>query len=323
MRHNARLLLFVTVFLVAALRPAVSAADPTTTWTQFPLGPFPLGTPTTLAMGAGSSVDVTVTTGGTHGVNASDADTLGIANTGLQYSHLRYLAIFNGGGSGSVPTRLTFTNIHVGASHQRGLLMVGAINGLSSPVTVSSSIAGRVQTWTIVGRPFDFGASNSFPVSWDASSGTINTSASIGIDSRCIVLDLGHLTSDGDIVIQLSQHLNDGIIYSFGEEQSATAGVPWQGNGGALALVPPNPNPVHEAADFAFTLPSSMRARIGVFDVTGRLLARLADGDFAAGEHRVRWNLLRSDGSQAPAGMCFVRMDTAAGSRVERFVVVR
>jgi hypothetical protein len=268
-------------------------------------------------------VRVTVSTGGTQGITTDNLGTLGSAETGLDYDHLRHLAIFNGGGTGSVATTLTFTNIQVGSSHLRGLLMVGAINATSSPVTVTSSVAGRVQTWTVVGTPFDLSPFNSFAVAWNPASGHITTEAASGNDSRCIVLDLGDLTTDGDVTISLSQHLNDGIVYAFGEELIGALDVPALPNGPTLGLAAPRPNPARDRVGVIFTLPERMRARIGVYDLAGRLLAQLADGEFTAGAHPIRWDMRGADGSAVPAGLCFLRMETAVGTRVQRVAVVR
>jgi len=323
MRHPVRFLDVAALVMAVLLSPTVSAASPSTYWAQFAVGPFPVNSPTTVSMAPGSTVRVNVTTGGSQGVNGADLDTIGIAATGLAYDQLDCLAIFNGGGTIAVQTTLRFTDIQVGAAHQRGLLMVGAINALSSPVTLSSTIAGRVQTWTVVGSPFDYTPSNSFPVSWNAGSGVITTAAASGNDSRCIVLDLGPLTSNGDITISVNQHLNDGIVFALGEELAGTLDVPGGPTRLGLDLAPPLPNPARGALALQFTLPAGQHVRIGAYDLAGRRIAEFADGDYRAGTHTLNLNLLGADGRALPAGLCFLRMETAAGSRVRRLAIVR
>jgi len=309
--------------LVLAAAPSVPAfAGPSTVWLNVPAGAFPVNTPVTLSTGGGTSAQVTVATGGSQGVGGGDLDTLGAAATALQYTDLYVVGIFNGGGSGTVPTSLTFSNIHTGVAHERGLLMVGAINGASSPVTVSSSVPGRVATWAVVGQPFAYGPQNSYPVTWDAASGTINTTASSGNDSRCIVLDVGDLGSDGVITISLSQNLNDGIIYALGEELLGPLDVPGTPAAAELALAAPRPNPVRDATELEFVTPAAGPARVEVYDVGGRRLAVLAAGTFAAGAHAVHWSLPSGAGRPAP-GVCFVRLETPAGTRLRRIVIAR
>jgi hypothetical protein len=312
--------------LAAALSLAVSAsaslAAPSTFWAQFPAGPFAVGVPATLTLADGSHVDLTVQTGGTQGVNGSDSDTLGSGATGLAYDHLYVLGIFNGGGSGTVPTTLTFSNVQVSASHRRGLLLVGAVNGQSSPVTVTSSVGGRVATWTVVGETFAFGPNNAFPIDWDPAAGQFRTNALSGNDSRCIVLDLGDLRTDGTITVSLQQYLADGIVYAFGEELSGSLGVPEPEAGTALRLAPPRPNPAREGVALEFALPAASHVRMAAFDLAGRRLAILANGEFGAGTHDVPWDLHDAAGARVRAGLVFVRLETRDGERTQRLLVL-
>jgi hypothetical protein len=50
------------------------------------------------------------------------------------------------------------------------------------------------------------------------------------------------------------------------------------------------PNPFNPSTTVAFTLPSDRRARVTVYDATGREVAVLADGFMKAGRHRAEWN---------------------------------
>jgi hypothetical protein len=183
--------------------------------------PASTGTPTTVSLGGGSTVQLAVTTGGTRGINAVDLGTSGTAETGLDYTNLRTVAIFNGGGSSSVVTTLTFTNFVPGPRHMRGFIMVGAVDELSTPITVTSSVIGAVQTWTQVGSSFDMSATEADPITWNAGSGQLSTSTvDNSIDSDGIVLDIGSIEQYGTITLSLSQHLQDGIYYSIGEEMA-------------------------------------------------------------------------------------------------------
>jgi hypothetical protein len=82
---------------------------------------------------------------------------------------------------------------------------------------------------------------------------------------------------------------------------AVTTDVP-VGPGEELALsVAPNPSP--GGAMLRFRLPAAARVRLAAFDVTGREVARLADGSLPAGEHFVpvsdeRW----------PAGVYLYRL---------------
>ena len=93
----------------------------------------------------------------------------------------------------------------------------------------------------------------------------------------------------------------------------------------ALRAVAPNPFPAGAGMDVAirFALPSAQRARVDVFDIDGRLVARLADGVQPAGEHVARWDGHTARGGDAPPAVYLVRLATGAGTRTMRFVLTR
>ena len=307
---------------LSLLFKAESAVAGPVHWADFGSGSFPAGTVHTLNLSPGSTVDVLVETGGTRGVNGGTFDTLGRASTGLDYSVLRLLGIFNGGGFSSVTTRLTFRNFQLGALHQRGLFLIGAVNGLSSPIQLSTTLPGGTSVWTVVGETFPFGADNSFPISWNAASGQLETSALSGNDSRCIVIDVGDLNAQDSIRVTLQQHLNDGIVFGFGEELIASASVPESAADG-VAFAPPWPNPARTTTTLKFAMTTSGRASVAAFDLEGRRIATIADGELAAGDHTLTWDLRDAGGRRVPPGLVFLRVAIPAGTSVRRLLIAR
>jgi len=81
------------------------------------------------------------------------------------------------------------------------------------------------------------------------------------------------------------------------------------------------PNPFNPRTRIAFSLGTSQRARIEVYDVAGRLVSVLVDEELEAGEHNVEWNGTDSRGSDVASGTYFVRMLTG-GSVAERKMVL-
>ena len=77
-------------------------------------------------------------------------------------------------------------------------------------------------------------------------------------------------------------------------------------------------NPVPGTATIRFALPAASRVRIGVFDVTGRQVRTLADGERQPGHHTA---LLSGDG--LAAGVYFCRMVAGDWNEVRRLVLVR
>ncbi len=91
------------------------------------------------------------------------------------------------------------------------------------------------------------------------------------------------------------------------------------GNGLALHLDNPMPNPVATDASFGFTIPSGGNVRLSVYDVSGRVVETVFNGLLEAGVHSVEWN----PGSSISSGVYFVKLDTEAGSVSAQTLVIR
>lgn len=80
-------------------------------------------------------------------------------------------------------------------------------------------------------------------------------------------------------------------------------------------------NPVRGDATFRFALPNRSHVRIGLYDVSGRLVATLADGTFEAGTFDARWN--RSSGAPVGPGVYFARLTQGGETRLARVCVLQ
>ena len=83
------------------------------------------------------------------------------------------------------------------------------------------------------------------------------------------------------------------------------------------------PNPFGPSAVIGFELPARARVDLSVYDVSGRLVSRLAEGEFGAGMHKVAWHGRDESGERLPAGVYFVRMETQRRSTLRKIVLVR
>ncbi|HTR97615.1 MAG TPA: FlgD immunoglobulin-like domain containing protein [Candidatus Acidoferrales bacterium] len=90
----------------------------------------------------------------------------------------------------------------------------------------------------------------------------------------------------------------------------------------ALRFLPPRPNPTHGGTDFAFELPSAARVSLAIYDLNGRRVATLADGDVGQGRHTLRWNAQNDAGGTVSAGLYFARFETPGLRRVARLVLL-
>jgi hypothetical protein len=83
------------------------------------------------------------------------------------------------------------------------------------------------------------------------------------------------------------------------------------------------PNPSLGATSIYYALPKASRVTVRVFDLSGRLVRVLVDSFQGAGQHEMNWNAEDESGRPLPAGIYFVKLDTEAGSRVQRLAIVR
>ncbi len=102
----------------------------------------------------------------------------------------------------------------------------------------------------------------------------------------------------------------------------------WEAIGGAVdaedeatplvtALAAPYPNPSAGAATLSFTLAESAEVTLTVYDVLGRRVVTLAEGQQAAGEHEVTF------GAGLPAGVYVVRLTVGEETWTERVTLAR
>jgi hypothetical protein len=82
------------------------------------------------------------------------------------------------------------------------------------------------------------------------------------------------------------------------------------------------PNPFNPATTVAFDLAKPAMVRIGIYDVSGRLVKTLIDRSMEAGSHEVGWNGMNNAGTGVPSGMYFYRMTTSDGFTATRKMIL-
>jgi hypothetical protein len=119
----------------------------------------------------------------------------------------------------------------------------------------------------------------------------------------------------------------DDCSTDFFHQSSPTPGVPGSGRTDApvalparLELGPAAPNPARRGAALALVLPRAARVRAEVFDVGGRRVRRLMDGDLPTGLHTLAWDLADDGGRRLAPGSYRVLVDVD-GTRFTRTVV--
>jgi hypothetical protein len=100
---------------------------------------------------------------------------------------------------------------------------------------------------------------------------------------------------------------------------------------GEVASAPPSaaliaeaaPNPFTTRTEIAYVLSHAGHLALAVYDVTGRLVAPLVDAIQPAGRHAVRWDGRDARGASLPAGVYFLRLDTAGHRGAKKIVITR
>ena len=98
---------------------------------------------------------------------------------------------------------------------------------------------------------------------------------------------------------------------SFPFTKSATAGD-------GFRLEEAFPNPFNAGTSLAFYLPEDGNVKATIYNLAGQAVAKLADGFFQQGQHRIFW-----DAGFAPTGTYFCRIATDQGTLTQRMMLVK
>ncbi|HET9886042.1 MAG TPA: FG-GAP-like repeat-containing protein [bacterium] len=127
------------------------------------------------------------------------------------------------------------------------------------------------------------------------------------------------LDADGDLDVAATAREDDRLVVLRNLTASPTS-VSTSATPAGFALLPPRPNP-GRAPTIAFQLPHLAQVRLSVYDLAGRLVARLVDGPRPAGLHSVQWLGTAGNGEKVAAGMYTLRME-AEWFREQRKIVL-
>src|SRR6185369_17631899 len=84
-----------------------------------------------------------------------------------------------------------------------------------------------------------------------------------------------------------------------------------------------SPNPTREGADVVLSLPEAQIGEVTVLNVAGQRVAVLAQGTLSAGESRWHWDGRTASGTDAGAGVFWVRAQLGAQTVTQGFVRFR
>ncbi|MCB2200370.1 T9SS type A sorting domain-containing protein [bacterium] len=88
-------------------------------------------------------------------------------------------------------------------------------------------------------------------------------------------------------------------------------------------LYPAWPNPFNGSTRLTYTLPAAGEVRFSVYDLLGREVALLEQGQRTAGQHSLLWNSDSPLAGSVASGVYFVQLKTAAGLQTRRVVLLK
>jgi len=104
------------------------------------------------------------------------------------------------------------------------------------------------------------------------------------------------------------------IVVSVNEQ----AGIPrWS------ALHQNYPNPFNPVTSIEFDLPKKEKASLRIYDVSGKLVRSVFEGELEAGRHAFKWNGKDDQGSSIASGIYFYRLKAGAFSETRKMVLLK
>ena len=154
------------------------------------------------------------------------------------------------------------------------------------------------------------GAAAEYSLSFDDDGADDETlySATLTLSTRDDADVTGGTTLD-DLTVELRAYVSTGT----GVPEAPTA----------FALGRPTPNPFLRTTSLSLSLPTSADAVVEVYDVTGRLVATLADGPLPAGESRLTWDGRDRDGREVASGIYFCRAQVGVWTGSTKVIYLR
>lgn len=83
------------------------------------------------------------------------------------------------------------------------------------------------------------------------------------------------------------------------------------------------PNPFNPGTRISFTVPHTQHVRVGIYDLSGRLVTTLADADFGPGDHALAWDGCDAAGRPLPSGTYAARLWTEQRLQSRLMTLVR
>ncbi len=163
------------------------------------------------------------------------------------------------------------------------------------------------------------GVSSHFPLrmTWDSGLLPVGATAVLTDAAGGRLMDPVDMMSEQEAVIGADVALAGGLMIEVslnGEE----SGLPK-----ALVLYANIPNPFNPITTINFDLPRATKVRLDIFDMAGRLVRTLADGDVPEGRHKEIWNGRNSSGARVASGSYFYRLQAGNKTLTQKMLFIK
>lgn len=127
-------------------------------------------------------------------------------------------------------------------------------------------------------------------------------------------------TTDGNTVDD-GWYVDDVLLTGY--LPTGISGAPTAPGAGGTIRLQCWPSPAATTVHLQYSLPVAGQARLDVYDIAGRRVARLSDGNMPAGTHDVTWDCHDGSGRRVANGTYFFRLRAGGSIAVTRVSVVR
>lgn len=205
----------------------------------------------------------------------------------------------------------------------------------------STRDGGVVETGSSAGNGFD-GSTFDVLVSKIDKNGKEEWYKKLGGSSFDGALSGGYESSDGSLNILCQTASTDGDVKNnhggvdtwliklgrCGERDNDITSVSVSPNNNAISNTAASslsayPNPVVNAATISFSLQQSQKVSLQVFDMSGRIIKKLAEGEMQPGSHQVTWNATDNNESAVAAGIYLLKLQTGNNIETKKISVIR
>ena len=132
---------------------------------------------------------------------------------------------------------------------------------------------------------------------------------------------------DSTVTEHLRTRIN-GLILEYWAATGGTCAIttdvpaePRAGNAIAIQFVRPNPSKGNSTIGFSLTRRG--KVSLAIYDLGGRVVKMLAEGEMEAGDHTVTWTANNASGGLVPSGIYFAKLISAGVADVKRVMIIR